>query len=192
MVMGGLIRVVLLFAFVGGAYALLQSCYATPPSAQATSPRTASAATATANVAAAVPSTATLPPRPTPAVFTLTMSDADLTKAAAVSFPQTVNGVTVRDPSVSVETAGVRMTATAQIFFGTTQFVMNATPVVTDGRITVRVDSATLAGFALSDATRGSIADTVQGTIATLIPANVKVTTVSFAPGTLTVQGTQP
>jgi hypothetical protein len=190
--MGGLIRIVLVFAFVGGAYAYLQSSYAPPATARATPPGTAGAATATAKIAAAAPATATLPPRPTPAVFALTMSDADLTKAAAGSFPQTVNGVTVREPSVSVENAGVRLTAKAQVFFGTTQFVMTATPVVTDGRITVRVDSATLAGFALSDSTRASIADTVQGTISTLIPSNVKVTTVSFAPGKLTVQGTQP
>ena len=192
--MGGLIRIVLVFAFVGAAYALFQSNYAAPATARATAPRTAAAATATATakIAVSVPATATPTPRPTPALFALTMSDADLTKAAAGSFPQTVNGVTVREPNVFVESAGVRLTATAQIFFGTTQFVMTATPVVTDGRITVRVDSATLAGFALSDSTRASIADTVQGTIATLIPSNVKVTTVSFAPGKLTVLGTQP
>ena len=135
---------------------------------------------------------ATLPARPTPAIFVLTMTDADLTKAAAGSFPQTVNGVTVRDPNVSVENGGVRLTATAQIFFGTTQFVMTATPLVTDGHITVRVDTATLAGLDLPDSTRASIADTVQGTIAKLIPASVRVTSVSFAPGKLTVQGTQP
>ena len=188
--MGGLIRIVLFVAAAGAAYAFLQSSYAAP--APASTSRTVAPATATARSAAAAPATATVPPRPTPAVFALTMSDADLTKAAAGSFPQTVSGVTVRDPNVSVESAGVRLTATAQVFFGTTQFVMTATPVVSDGKITVRIDTATLAGLALPDSTRASIADTVQGTISTLIPANVKVTTVSFAPGKLTVQGTQP
>jgi len=192
MVMGGLIRIVLVLAFVGGAYAFLQSSNAAPATARATPSGSVGAATATARSAAAAPATATLPARQTPAVFALTMSDAELTKAAAGSFPQTVSGVTVRDPNVSIESAGVRLTATAQVFFGTTQFVMTATPVVTDGKITVRIDSASLAGLALPDSTRASIADTVQGTIATLIPANVKVTTVSFAPGKLTVQGTQP
>ncbi|HEY3217877.1 MAG TPA: hypothetical protein VGK15_02185 [Candidatus Limnocylindria bacterium] len=190
--MGGLIRIVLVFAFVGGAYAALRSNYLAPAAAPATTARTASAATATPRNAAAAPTVSTVPVRPTPAAFALTMSDADLTKAASGSFPQTVNGITVREPNVSIETAGVRLTAKAQVFFGTTQFVMTATPVVTDGRITVRVDTATLAGLALPDSTRASIADTVQGTIATLVPSSVRVTTVSFAPGTLTVQGTQP
>ncbi len=190
--MGGLIRIVLVFAFAGGAYAALQSNVAPAATARATASGNTSTPAGTTRIAVSVPATATVPPRPTPAVFALTMSDADLTKAAAGSFPQTVNGVTVREPNVSVENAGVRLTATAQIFFGTTQFVMTATPVVTAGRITVRVDTATLAGFTLSDSTRASIADTVQGTIATLIPSNVKVTTVSFAPGKLTVLGTQP
>ena len=190
--MGGLIRIVLVFAFAGGAYAALQSNVAPAATARATASGNTSTPAGTTRIAVSVPATATVPPRPTPAVFALTMTDADLTKAAAGSFPQTVNGVTVREPNVSVENAGVRLTATAQIFFGTTQFVMTATPVVTAGRITVRVDTATLAGFTLSDSTRASIADTVQGTIARLIPSNVKVTTVSFAPGKLTVLGTQP
>jgi hypothetical protein len=185
-----LLGVVLAVAFAGSAYLLLRTSVAPPATATArVAPTIAITPRATSPALTAAP---TQGARPTPAPFALTLSDADLTKAAASSFPQTMSGVTVRDPSVSVETIGVRLTATAQVFFGTTQFVMTATPVVTDGRITVRVDTATLAGLALPDSTRAAIADSVQSSIAKLIPANVRVTSVSFAPGRLTVQGTQP
>jgi hypothetical protein len=131
-------------------------------------------------------------PRPAAASFALTMSDADLTKAAASGFPQTVSGVTVTDPAVRVESGGVRLTAAAKVLFGTTQFVLLTTPSAEAGRIAVRVDSATLAGVSLPDSTRASIADTVQQTIARLVPANVRVTSVTLASGRLTVLGTQP
>ncbi|HKW77756.1 MAG TPA: LmeA family phospholipid-binding protein [Candidatus Limnocylindria bacterium] len=120
------------------------------------------------------------------------MSDDDLTQAAAGGFPQTVNGVTVTDPRVRVETDRVRLTASAKVFFGSTQFVMTAVPTVTDGRIDVTVDSATIAGLSLPSETRASIADTVRATITKLVPASVRVTSVSFAPGALTVRGIQP
>ncbi len=122
----------------------------------------------------------------------MTMTDADLTQAAAESFPLTVSGVTVSDPEVRIESAAIRLTATARVLFGTTTFVMTATPGVTDGRITVRVDTATLAGIALPDSTRASITDTVQGTISGLIPPDVRVSAVALAPGRLTVRGTRP
>ncbi len=187
-----LLGVVLAVAFAGAAYLLLQTSLAPPPTARV-SPTTAITPRATSPALTAAPPLGARPtPGPTPAPFALTLSDADLTKAAAGSFPQTMSGVTVRDPSVSVETNGVRLTATAQVLFGTTKFVMTATPIVTDGRIAVRVDTATLAGLDLPDATRAAIAVTVQSSIARLIPANVRVTSVSFAPGRLTVQGTQP
>ena len=47
--------------------------------------------------------------RPTPAAFATSLSEAELTKAAASGFPQTMNGVTVSDPDVHIETAGVRL-----------------------------------------------------------------------------------
>ena len=128
----------------------------------------------------------------TPTTFTLTLSDAELTKAAADGFPQTVSGVTVTDPAVRIESGGVRLTAAAKVLFGTTQFVLLTTPSAEAGRVAVRVDSATLAGVSLPDSTRASIADTVQQSIARLVPANVRVTSVTFASGRLTVLGTQP
>ena len=137
------------------------------------------------------PTAATLTPQPTPHVFAMTLTDAQLTTAAASGFPQTVSGVTVSDPVVSVQGANVRLIAKAKMFFGTTQFVMMATPIVSDGRIAVRIDSATLAGFSLPEDTKASIAATVQGTLAGLVPANIRVTAIGFAPGALTVQGSR-
>jgi hypothetical protein len=137
------------------------------------------------------PIPATPTPLPTSNAFAMTVSDAELTQAAAGGFPQTVSGVTVSDPVVSVMSSNVRLVAKARMFFGSTQFVMTATPVVTDGRIAVRVDSATLAGLSLPDDTKASIASTVQATLSQMVPANVRVTGFLFAPGSLTVQGTR-
>jgi len=185
-----LVSFVLVVAFAGGAYALLQTDAASPAVARATQVLTTSPAAPTAPATTGPSTTAVV--RATSAAFTLVMNDADLTAAAANGFPQTVSGVTVSDPKVSVESAGVRLTASAKVFFGSTQFVMTATPTVTDGHVVVRVDTATLAGLTLPDSTKASIADTVQGTIAKLIPTTVRVTSVSFVPGRLTVQGAQP
>jgi uncharacterized protein YpmS len=137
-------------------------------------------------------------PRPTstgsatvtpPATFTLTVTDAELTKAAESSFPQTVSGVTVRDPVVRTTTRGVRLTATARVFFGTTQFVMTGTPYASEGRVAVRVDSITLGGLPLPDSVRESTAASVEGAIAGLVPPNVSVENVSLGEGTVTIEG---
>lgn len=184
-----LARVLLGAGIVLVSIAVLQPSVASQNASPAATAAAAGARVATAGAATAA---ATQAPRPTPTTFSLEMSDADLTTAAATGFPQTVSGVTVSDPKVAIANSGVRLVASAKVFFGTTQFVMAATPTIVDGRIAVRVDSATLAGLALPDSTRASIADTVQSTMAKLIPANVRVTSVSFAPGRLTVQGTQP
>ena len=185
-------------ASVGLAVALAAIAILVPirsgPTTLATSGSATPVATATAQLfipTYPTPIPATPTPRPTSNAFAMTVSDAELTKAAAGGFPQTVSGVTVSDPVVSVQSASVRLVAKAVVLFGSTQFVMNATPVVSDGRITVRVDSATIAGLSLPEDTKASIATTVQATIAKLVPANVRVTGFLFAPGALTVQGTR-
>ena len=125
----------------------------------------------------------------TPTTFTLALTDDDLTRAAASSFPQTVNGVTVSDPVVRVQSGGVRLVANAKVLFGTTQFVLLATPVVTAGRLDVRVDSATVAGFGVPDATKTQIADTMRASVARLVPSNASITSVTLTTGSLTVRG---
>jgi hypothetical protein len=175
-----LLRIALGGAVVGGAVLLLQ------PSAD----RYVAPATNAPIVTAS--SAPTLGAAPAATAFALTLSDAELTKAAAGGFPQTVSGVTVSDPVVSVQSDRVRLVAKAKVLFGTTQFEMFATPTVDGGKIAVRVDSATLAGLSLPSDTKAAIADTVQGTITRLVPASVRVTGFVYAPGQLTVQGTQP
>jgi uncharacterized protein YpmS len=125
----------------------------------------------------------------TPSNFTLTVTDAELTKAAASSFPQTVSGVTVRDPVVRTTTSNVRLTATARFFFGTTEFVITGTPYASGGRVAVRVDSVTLGGLGLPDSVRASSATAIESAIAQLIPSTVMVQKVTLGEGTVTIEG---
>jgi len=124
-----------------------------------------------------------------PSAFSLTVSDADLTKAAESAFPQTVNGVTVRDPVVRTTASGVRLTASARVFFGTLEFVMSGTPYADGGRVAVRVDQVTLGGLGLPDSVRESSAAAVQEAIARLVPSTVNVQKVSLGEGIITIEG---
>jgi len=138
------------------------------------------------------PPTRSVPPSPSPtppSTFTLTVTDAELTKAAASSFPQTVSGVTVRDPVVHTTTTSVRLTASARVFFGTTEFVMIGVPYASAGRVAVRVDSVTLGGFGLPDSVRTSTAVAVEGAIGQLVPSTVTVQKVTLGEGTVTIDG---
>lgn len=124
-----------------------------------------------------------------PTAFTLVVTDAQLTKAAASSFPQTVSGVTVRDPVVHTMSSGVRLTASARVFFGTTQFVMTGTPYASAGRVAVRVDSITLGGLGLPDSVRAQAASSVETAIGGLVPSTVLVQKVTLGEGTVTIEG---
>jgi len=136
------------------------------------------------------PSATPMPTTTPPSAFSLTVTDAELTKAAASSFPQTVNGVIVRDPVVRTTTSGVRLTATANvIFFGAVPFVMTGAPYASAGRVAVRVDSVTLGGVALPDSVRTSTASAVESAIAQLVPSSVSVQRVSLGDGTVTIEG---
>jgi hypothetical protein len=130
--------------------------------------------------------TATVPPQTT---FSLRVTDAELTQAAASSFPQTVSGVTVRDPVVRTTTSGVRLTASARVFFGTTDFVMTGTPYASAGRVAVRVDSITLGGLGLPDSVRAQAASSVESAIGGLVPPTVRVEKVTLSDGGVTIEG---
>ncbi|HEV8228339.1 MAG TPA: hypothetical protein VGQ86_00150 [Candidatus Limnocylindria bacterium] len=163
------------------------STSAPSPSAYRASPSIAARAATPTPVFTAAP---TATPAPTPAPFKLTLTDADLTAAAAKSFPQTVNGVTVTDPVVRINANGVRLVASARVFFGTTQFVLVGSPYVSDGALAVRVDSATLGGLSLPDSVRTSIAQSLRATLTDLAPSSTTIRTVGLDPGTLTIEGT--
>lgn len=175
---------VLALAFIVGV-AVVRGC--TPSRVVFESP------TPTTSPRSATPTAVT--PRPSvtatsPSTFTLTVTDADLTAAAASSFPQTVSGVTVRDPVVRTTASGVRLTATANVFFGTTQFVMTGAPFASAaGRVAVRVDSVTLGGLGLPDSVRASTAASVESAIGRLVPSSVSVQKVTLGEGTVTIEG---
>jgi hypothetical protein len=130
--------------------------------------------------------TATIAPQ---TAFSLVVTDAELTKAAQSSFPQTVSGVTVRDPVVRTTTSGVRLSASARVFFGTTEFVMTGTPHASAGRVAVRVDSITLGGLGLPDSVRAQAAASVESAIGGLVPSTVLVQKVTLGEGSVTIEG---
>lgn len=187
--MASLARLALLAVVILVMFVVMRGCVPSRvvfPSPSATV--AASSATPTRSVAP-VPSatgSATIVPQST---FTLTVTDAELTQAAASSFPQTVSGVTVRDPVVRTTTSGVRLTATARVFFGTTEFVMTGMPYASGGHVAVRVDSITLGGLGLPDSVRTSTAAAVESAIGRLVPSTVSVQKVSLGDGTVTIEG---
>lgn len=64
-----------------------------------------------------------------------------------------------------------------------------ATPSAADGRPLVRIDEATVGGVPLPDAARDAIAADLQKAIASLLPANLQITSVTVATGALAVKG---
>lgn len=183
--MGSLPRIALLAVVLLAVVLAVRDC--TPSRVVFPSPSITQTSSATASPAvSARPSPSA---SATPSTFALTVTDAELTKAAASSFPQTVSGVTVRDPVVRTTTSNVRLTATARFFFGTTEFVITGTPYASGGRVAVRVDSVTLGGLGLPDSVRASSATAIESAIAQLIPSTVMVQKVTLGEGTVTIEG---
>lgn len=183
--MGSLARIALLAVVLLAVVLAVRDC--TPSRVVFPSPSITQTPSATASPAvSARPSPSA---SATPSTFALTVTDAELTKAAASSFPQTVSGVTVRDPVVRTTTSNVRLTATARFFFGTTEFVITGTPYASGGRVAVRVDSVTLGGLGLPDSVRASSATAIESAIAQLIPSTVMVQKVTLGEGTVTIEG---
>ncbi len=65
-----------------------------------------------------------------------------------------------------------------------------ATPLVSAGRATVRIDSATVAGVAVPDSVRADLASQLDQAIASGLPPGFVVSAVTVAKATLTIQGT--
>jgi hypothetical protein len=185
---GALARLAFLAVAILVAVLILRDCVPSRVVFPSPSPTLSPSATPTrsATPGASATASATITPQTT---FRLTVTDAELTKAAASSFPQTVSGVTVRDPVVRTTTSGVRLTATARVFFGTTEFAMTGTPYASAGRVAVRVDTITLGGLGLPDSVRASTAAAVESAIGQLVPPSVTVEKVSLGEGTVTIEG---
>ena len=122
--------------------------------------------------------------------MTVALTDRDLTRAAEPYFPQTYAGMTLQSPSVRVTSGRVIFTASARTFFGSSPFVANAVPTASDGRVVLRVESATLAGVSLPESMRAQIAQQLQAAIDAYTSARVRVTEVTTGVGILTLKGT--
>ena len=187
--MSSLARLALLAVVIVVVFLLVRECAPSRvvfPSPSPTASPSSAPPTRSVTPLPSVSGSATIAP---PSTFMLTVTDAELTKAAASSFPQTVSGVTVRDPIVHTTTTNVRLTASARVFFGTTEFAMTGTPYASAGRVAMRVDSVTLGGFGLPDSVRASTAATVESAISQLVPSSVTVQKVTLGEGTVTIEG---
>ncbi len=116
----------------------------------------------------------------------LTFGDADLTAVAAGALSS--GAVSVSDPAVHVGSGSVTATGTAR--FGPLSGPLRAvaTATVVDGRVSVRVESATISGVELPDAVRPSIQTALQQALGSLLPSRLQLTSIVAAPGVLTVQ----
>lgn len=121
--------------------------------------------------------------------FDLTLTAADLTRAAASAGPQTFAGVTVRDPLVRINGGRVFVTATAQLAFLTSRLDVVGTPAVAGGRIAVRVDSVQLGGNTAPEPLRAAVRDSLQSALDTQVPPNVRVTKLTVGDGVLSIEG---
>lgn len=122
--------------------------------------------------------------------MTLSLTDADLTHAAEPYFPQTYAGMTLSSPRIRVTSGRVVFSATARTFFGNSPFVANAVPSASDGRLILRVESATLGGISLPEGVRNQIAQQLQAAIDGYTSSRVRVSEVTTGSGVLTLKGT--
>jgi hypothetical protein len=120
--------------------------------------------------------------------ITLRVTDADLTAAARPYFPQSYAGFTVTDPAVRLGPA-LTLSAKASSFVLSGDLVASATPYAIDGRLALRLDSATVGGIALPEIARSQLQQQLQNALNASISARLQVTTVSIAPGVATIGG---
>ena len=141
--------------------------------------------------ARASPTIGTPTPLPTatgPLPITVTLTEQELTEAAQDYTPLTVSGITVTDPVITLETGRLTLRATGRAFFLSGPVVVVASPLVSDGKATAKIESATFAGLALPESTKVDIAETFSRTLAANIPAGVRVTSVTVGAGRLVIE----
>lgn len=121
--------------------------------------------------------------------ISISLADQDLTRAAEPYFPRTYAGVTVSSPQVRVVPGQIVLTATARSFLGGGPLTATATPYASDGRLVVRVDSATVGAMTLPDGMRAQIAQQLQAAIDAMTGSRTQITSVTAGQGTLTLKG---
>src|SRR5438477_11720709 len=159
-----------------GMAALGQFAPATSPVVRATARPTSSATVA----ATARPSG--------PRTITVTLTEQELTKAAQSYTPLTVSGITVTDPTIKLEPGRLTLTATGHAFIVGGPIVVVASPLVTNGKASAKIESATFAGLGLPDSTKQDVADTFARVLAANIPSGVRVTSLTVNAGALVVE----
>ncbi len=125
--------------------------------------------------------------RPVP--VTITLTEQQLTDAAAAHVPVSYAGASLKDPVVRLRNGQLSLDSVASLAFLRTTANVVTTPTVIAGRPSVRIDSATLAGRPVPDAARNALAANAASAIAADLPANLVVSSIAVGPGTLTVQG---
>ncbi len=125
-----------------------------------------------------------------PVPVTITLTEQQLTAAAAAYFPLTYAGASLSDPVVHLRDGQLRLDSAASLAIVRTTASVITTPTATAGRPSVRVESATLGGQALPDAAKQALAADIASAIAAGVPANLVVSSIAVGAGTLTVQGT--
>lgn len=118
-----------------------------------------------------------------------TLSEQELTAAAARSFPQTIAGMTISDPVIHLVPGSAQLVATTRVLFMTTPLAVSTTPSAAGGRVAARLDSATLGGVGLPDAARGSIVTAIEGAIAGVLPPKLQVSGVTVVASAISFQG---
>src|SRR5438046_9684046 len=115
-------------------------------------------------------STTAVPSATGPRTLTVTLTEQELTKAAQGYMPLTVSGITVSDPTIKLEPGRLTLTATGRAFILSGPVVVVASPLVTNGAATAKVESATFAGISLSDSMKQEIAATFARVLASNMP----------------------
>ncbi|MGH2471253.1 MAG: LmeA family phospholipid-binding protein [Candidatus Limnocylindria bacterium] len=135
---------------------------------------------------------ATSPPFvPTPSgprTITVTLTEQELTKAAQDYTPLTVSGITVTDPKIKLEPGKLTLTATGRAFIVSGPVVVVASPLVQGGAAAAKIESATFAGLSLPETTKQAVAETFARVLASNIPPDVRVTSVTVKAGSLVVE----
>ncbi len=120
---------------------------------------------------------------------TLTFTEQELTTAAGAYFPQSYLGFTLANPSVQLQRGQLTLRSDATLgSFVRTQAVAVGVPSVTAGRPAVALESAKVGGNELPDPAKQTIATDISAAIAAGVPANLTVTSITVANGTLTIQ----
>ena len=119
---------------------------------------------------------------------TLRVTDADLTAAAQPYFPQSYAGITIEAPAVRLGPA-LTLSAKASSLLLSGSLVASATPYASDGRLGLRLDSASVGGMALPDVARTQLQQQMQSAINAAVPAKLQIATVNIAPGVATISG---